>query len=175
MRRRLLSAFALLAAVGLVAGCSSGEDMNILDAAALYEANEDALNSIRDSYPGPYTEFMRVPARDPAKETRKGKEFIEGLRRSIPVEFVDFFPTSGLGKDEINIMLKRYGGADKWTIISLIYSDMPMGTPPQGSGAAVFDACDMRALEWVGQGRANTKAAAFCKINDNWYAYQQVY
>lgn len=175
MRRRPLFVIAGLTVAASIAGCGAGEDMDILDAAALYEVNQNTFDGIRDYYPGPYNGFSRVPARDPAKETRKGKQLIEKLRASFSVEFIDFFPMGDTGKDEMNVMLKRYGSSAKWTIVSLIYAEVPLPPPTPGAGIALFDACDTRALEWFEQDHGEISASAFCRINEHWYAYQKVY
>lgn len=175
MRRNIFQYSTLMAAAVALIGCVQEEDMTILDAAALYETNQNTFDGIRDYYPGPYNGFSRVPARDPAKETRKGKQLIEKLRASFSVEFIDFFPMGDTGKDEMNIMLKRYGSSAKWTIISLVYAEVPLPPPTPGAGIALFDACDSRALGWFEQDHGEISASAFCRINDHWYAYQKVY
>ncbi len=170
--------FVLLAALSgalLAAGCSSeGDGPNILDAAAIYEANPDAFASIRSRYPGPFREFTRVPARDPAKEIRKDKLFLKRLRENFPVEFIDFLPLADTGKDEIDVVIKRYGMDARWTVVSLVYSEIPLPPPDEGSNAALFDTCDERALEWFEKDHDTGAVSAFCQINEYWYAYQSV-
>ena len=174
MREKLFTALNMFAAAMLV-GCGAGEDMDILDAAAIYQANRPAIETIREDFPGPYTEFVRVPARDPAKETVRGKVLLARLRQSFPVEFVDFFPAGNTGEDEINIILKRYGGSARWTVVSLVYVEAPLQAPPPGSGVAIFNACDTRASRWFEQDHGDLDVAAFCRIDGRWYAYQKVF
>lgn len=175
MPRIALRTIAACAAGLTIAACAGGDEIDIVDAAAIYNANQVSLDAIRDYYPGPYNDFMRVPARNPAKETRKGKELIARLRNSMPVEFIDFFPMGDTGKDEINVMLKRYGGNAKWTVVSLVYSEVPLPPPTPGAGIALYDACDVRAREWFAMDHGRMSVSAFCRINERWYAYQRVY
>lgn len=172
---KILRIIAISLAVMAASSCVGEEEIDILDAAAIYSANQTVIDGIRDYYPGPYNDFARVPARDPAKETRKGRELIARLRESFSVEFVDFFPMGDTGKDEINIILKRYGSNAKWTIVSLVYSEVPLPTPTPGAGIALFDACDIRAREWFHANQSGDSVSAFCRINERWYAYQKVY
>jgi hypothetical protein len=166
---------AALTAALLTAGCGSGgEDPNILDAAAIYEANSAALASIRENYPGPFRDFARVPARNPANETREDKMFIKQLRKDFPVEFIDFLPMGETGKDEIDVVIKRYGADAIWTVVSLVYTEIPLPSPEEGSNVALFDKCDQRSLEWLEMDHDPGVVSAFCRINEYWYAYQSV-
>lgn len=175
MKHRAFITFAVLAEIIALSACAGEGDFDILDAATVYDANQQKLDVIREYYPGPYNDFMRVPARDPAKETRKGRELIGRLRQSMPVEFIDFFPMGDTGKDEINVMLKRYGGNARWTVVSLVYSEVPLPPPTPGAGIALFDGCDARAREWFAMDRGGAGVSAFCRLNERWYAYQKVY
>ncbi len=164
-----------LCATLLTAGCGpSAEDPNILDAAAVYEANSATFAAIRDTYPGPFREFTRNPARNPANENRKDKLFLKQLREDFPVEFIDFLPLANTGKDEIDVVIKRYGMDARWTVVSLVYSEIPLPPPEKGSNAALFDTCDHRALEWFEKDHNAGAVSAFCQINEYWYAYQSV-
>ncbi|GJL96036.1 MAG: hypothetical protein DHS20C05_24410 [Hyphococcus sp.] len=171
-----LAVIATLIAALLTVSCGE-KNLTILDAAALYEAQPEVFTSVRDRYPGPFSDFSRVPHRDPSKETRHEKEFLKELRQNIPVEFIDFFPMGETGRDEIDIIIKRYGlNNSDWTEVKIVYVGIPLPQPEEGTGLAVFNACDARALEWFEQEHeaALTRISAFCRINDYWYAYQSV-
>ncbi len=175
MIQKAILGFATLCCAFMAAGCGSGgDDPNILDAAAIYEANSKVFASIRISYPGPFREFTRIPARNPANETRKDNAFIKQLRKDFPVEFIDFLPLADTGKDEIDVVIKRYGIDARWTVVSLVYSEIPLPPPGKGSNAALFDTCDERALEWFEKDHDTGIISAFCKINEYWYAYQSI-
>lgn len=173
MRERLFIILNMFAAA-MLTGCGGSEDMNILDAAAIYEANQPVIETIREDFPGPYADFVRVPARDPAKETVRGQVLLARLRQSFPVEFVDFFPIGNTGQDEINVVLKRYGGGDRWTVVSLVYAGRPIQVSSENPDIKLFDACDARAARWFEEDHGDRDVAAFCRINENWYAYQKV-
>jgi len=159
----------------LIAGCDTGDTgMNILDAAAIYEANPEAFASIRENYPGPYRGFTRVPARDPAKQTRQDTIFIKKLRKHFPVEFIDFLPLADTGKDEIDVVIDRYGANTSWTVISLVYSELSLPPADDDPNVALFDKCDQRSLEWLEMNVASGRISVSCRINDYWYAYQSV-
>ncbi len=166
---------AALSSALLTIGCDTGDTgRNILDAAAIYEANPQAFATIRQSYPGPYRDFVRVPARNPANATREGALFIKQLRKDFPVEFVDFFPLAGAGKDEIDVVIERYGANTSWTVISLVYSELQLTPANDGSNVALFDKCDERSLEWLEAHHGTEPISVSCRINDYWYAYQSV-
>ncbi len=173
--QKLVLALAALSNAVLIAGCDTGDKgLNILDAAAVYEANPEAFASIRENYPGPYRDFMRVPARDPAKQTRQDTIFFKKLRKHFPVEFIDFFPLAGSGRDEIDVVLERYGANTSWTVISLVYSELSLPPAEDDPNVALFDKCDQRALEWLEANDATGPISVSCRINDYWYAYQSV-
>ena len=170
---------ASLCVAGLM-GCSAsggGESANILDAAAIYEANSETFAFIRETYPGPFTGFGRVPARRPSDQTREDKIFFQEVRKAFAVEFIDFFPLGDTGRDEIDVVLKRYGLETNWTVISLVYSGIPLPQPEDGLKIAVFDKCDQRALDWfeMDHGDTTKSISAFCRINEYWYAHQIVH
>lgn len=175
MRRKIFQYSTLVAVAAALFGCAQEEGMTILDAAAAYETNQSLIEGIRSQYPGPYTEFRRVPARNPADATQEGEALLKRLRTSFPVEFIDFLPLGNTGKDEVDIILKRFSASGKWTTVSLVFSELPIPAPNPGNGIAVFDACDERALAWFEQDRDGVNLSAFCRINENWYAYQKTY
>lgn len=171
-RARLLAA---TGAVLLAAGCGGQRDARTLvDAAEIYAANEAVLESIRGVYPGPYEDFMRIPPRDPAAETPEAKAFLKALRKHFPVEYIDLFPIGGAGGgDEINVVLNRYSAGDEWRTVSLIYFSKPMTLSGAHADMRMFETCGEKALDWLSETSAPGRAA-FCRINDNWQAYQRV-
>ena len=177
MNKKPLQSLAALAAAITIAGCAPGDgggDMNILDAAALFEANPEAFVSIRKNYPGPFNGFVRIPARNPADETPEAERFIKSLREKIPVEFVDFFPLGDTGKDEIDVIIKRYSSNTGMMSIGLIFSELPLSSPDKGQNMMYYDRCDQRSLAWIESGRDEGSVTALCRINNYWYAYQRV-
>ena len=169
--------FVKLAISSLLLGagaCSGGNNPNILDAAEIYKDNTGAFADILSSYPGPHKDFTRIPARDPAKETPADNQFLKQLRKTFPVEFIDFFPRSGAGTDEVNVVIKRYGINTRWTIVSLVYFSKPLAQPEAGSKMALFDECDARSLDWIETNKTNGSVSVFCHVDRNWYAFQQV-
>lgn len=158
----------------LVACDSTNDRLSILDAAALYENQTDAFVEIVLSYPAPFTEFTRIPARDPSNETAANERFIKRLRKKIPIESIDFFPRSEGGRDEINIVLRRYSTNDYWTIVSVIYISKPLLPPDREENKALFDKCDDRSLEWLERNKATGPVTAICRIKEHWYAVQKI-
>lgn len=175
MTRHPLTTLAALASAISLLGCGAeNANLNILDAASIYESNRASFRDIRTNYPGPFAEFTRIPARDPSKSTRQGKALLEALRKDFPVEFIDFFPQSNTGKNEINVILTRYGANAEWTIISLVYSNVPLPPPDSDRNMALFDRCDQRALDWFEKDHGEGSVSAFCQVDAYWYAFQQV-
>lgn len=174
VRSFLIVRLAIIILLLCVSACSGGNNPNILDAAATYKDNTGAFADILASYPGPYKDFTRIPARDPAKETPADNRFLKQLRKTFPVEFIDFFPRSGAGRDEVNVVIKRYGMNTRWTIVSLVYLSEPLAQPEAGSNMTLFDDCDTRSLDWIETHKTNGSISVFCRIDRNWYAFQQV-
>ena len=173
---------AVLACVGAMvgaSGCGGGlgevgnEKMTVLDAAAAYEANRELIHSIRGFYPGPFDGFFRVPDRNPAKQTTENKAFIEKLRQQFPVEYIDFFPMGDTKRDEIDVVLTKYGANTNWSLVSLVYVGVPLPQPEEGSNMAVYDTCDQRATEWLADNSGPKRVEVFCQLSENWYAYQR--
>ncbi len=159
----------------LTAGC--GQDApkrTILDAAAVYADHEGLLQSIRAAYPGPYEDFTRIPARDPADANRMDADFLKFLREDIPVEFIDFFPIGDSGKDELDVVLWRYQSGRRWNTVSLVYFSMAMTFAEGEENMRAFDRCDEDVLDWLQRQSRSGAASAFCHINDHWLAYQKV-
>ncbi len=159
----------------LLAGCDSKNDKpDILDAAAIYTEQSDSFVDILLSYPAPFTEFTRIPARDPAKEVLTNKRFITRLRKTIPVEFIDFFPRSEAGRDEIDVVIKRYSANNYWTVVSLIYLSKPLSPASDEPNKALFDKCDDRSTAWLELNKEQGPVTAICRINEHWYAVQKI-
>lgn len=171
---RPLRALTACAASLLAAGCGAGDaPRTLLDAAEIYAANEAVLESIPAAYPGPYDDFTRIPARDPGAATANDAAFLKALRKNFPVEHIDLFPIGGEGAgDEINVVLNRYGAGDEWRTVSLVYFSTPM-TLNEHQDMRMFETCDEEALDWL-TGTKEPGRAAFCRINDNWQAYQRI-
>ena len=165
---------AALSAGFLTAACEdAGSKPDLIDAAALYAANEGLFLSIRAAYPGPYRDFKRIPARNPAEATKSESTFLSYLRKDLPVEFIDFFPIGDTGEDEIDIVLWRYETNGAWNTVSLVYFSEPMTFAEESQTVRSFDACDSDARNWL-QSQNGGGAAAFCQINERWRAYQRV-
>ncbi len=164
------------ALAALAAGaCDNPEKPDtLLDAAAIYAENAKLLDSIHRTYPGPYRDFSRLPPRDPADETSRGKEFIKALRREIPLDYIDFFPIEDTGGDEIDVVLRRYSTGNQWRTISLIYFSSALELADGNPNLRLFHKCDERALDWLAKDHLPGPYAAFCKINHRWYAYERV-
>lgn len=173
VRQGPVRAVAAVSAGLLAAGCS-GETPKptILDAAAVYADHEGLLHSVRAAYPGPYEDFVRIPARDPAKADPMDTDFLKFLREEIPVEFIDFFPIGDSGKDELDVVLWRYNAGNHWNTVSLVYFSMAMTFAEGEENMRAFDRCDEEALDWLQAQKQ--PASAFCHINDHWLAYQKV-
>ena len=168
---------AAVGAVSLLLAASCGGEtkpQTLLDAAGVYAANEVVFESIRGAYPGPYADFNRIPARDPAAETPEGKSFIKALRKNIPVDYVDFFPIGDTGGDELDVVLNRYNEGDKWMTVSVIYFSSPLTLSDEYPNMRLFEHCDGRALDWISGRHMSGPYAVFCRLNESWYAYQRV-
>ena len=175
MKSHLVVRLALSGLLLFVSACEAGgKNPNILDAAAIYQNNTGAFADILSSYPGPHRDFTRIPARDPAKETPADKNFLKQLRKDFPVEFIDFFPRSGAGTDEVTVVIKRYGMNTRWTVVSLTYFSQPLAQPDAGSNIALFDDCDGRSLDFLEARKESGSVSVFCRVDRNWYAFQQV-
>ncbi len=164
-----------LCAALAAASCSGGaQPRSILDAAAIYAANEAVFASIRAAYPGPYDDFVRIPARDPADDEPMDRAFLSILREDIPVAFIDFFPIGNTGADEINVVLWREQAGDKWRTTSLIYFGMALTLSRDHDNMRAFDTCDQSSIDWLEANSEDGDAAVFCKVSPSWYAYQRV-
>lgn len=159
-----------------LAGCGGEPETrhDILDAAAIYADHRGALSTIRAAYPGPYADFNRIPARDPAAEEAADRDFLAHLRQDFPIVHIDFFPIADTGHDEINVVLWRENDGRKWRTVSLVYFSMPMELAAGGERMTSFDRCDDRAAAWVEQAAASGSASVFCRLDDHWQAYQKV-
>ncbi len=170
-------AYRVLAGLSLALAAACGEKpeaRTLLDAAEIYAEHEMLFESIRGAYPGPYETFTRIPPRDPADETRESREFMKALEKSIPVDYVDFFPIGEDMGDELDVVLNRYGEGDEWRTISIIYFSAPMDFVDSHPNVRMFETCDQRALDWLEGAHEPGPYAAFCRINESWHAYQRV-
>lgn len=176
-RSRLNIVLALCAGF-LAAACDrtpyAGQEITILDAVDIYNANADAFAGVRQAYPGPFLDFARVPDRDPAKITPSQRTLIKQLRQSFPVEFIDLYPMGDGEKDQIDVVLQRYGANSRWTIVSLIYVDIPLPASDAKLGTAVFNTCDNAVIGWLDFQSRSGRAVAFCRLNQHWYAHQRI-
>ncbi len=179
MVNKSLAILAAASAMALSSGCGGGlgevgnKQLTILDAAAAYEANSELIHSIRGFYPGPFDDFFRVPDRNPALQTRENKAFIEKLRQQFPVEYIDFFPMGDTKRDEIDVVMTKYGANTRWSLVSLVYVGVPLPQPEEGANMAVFDSCDQRSTEWLEENSGTKRAEVFCQLSEKWYAYQR--
>ncbi len=153
-------------------GAGGGSKPTLLDAAETYNQNPAIFAYIRDAYPGPFEDFTRIPARNPADETREDKDFIKEIRGNFDVEFIDFFPPGANNTNEINVITKRYDTDDGWITISLVYLDTPMSGPQEGSNIGLYETCDERSVEWFDKDHAEGPVAVFCRLDEKWYAFQ---
>ncbi len=176
MARKLpaLPSAALGAALFLGACGKSASGPDLVDAAALYAANKGLFQSIRAAYPGPYYEFTRIPARDPADATKSDKAFLSSIRNDLPVEFIDFFPIGNSGQDEIDVVLWRYETKGQWNTVSLVYFSEPMTFAAERQSVYGFESCGDEVRNWLNNHDGDGAASVFCRIDDNWHAYQQV-
>ena len=165
----------ILAFVGLAlaTGCAP-QTHSILDAAGVFRNNQAVFSSIRAAYPGPYRDFMRIPARDPPDETLRDTNFLQQVREDIPVTFLDFFPIEGADADEIDVVLWRELTNDRLTTTSLIYFSRDMTLDDAHDNMRVFDVCNQDVVDWIGETKTDGPTAAFCKVSARWYAYQRV-
>ena len=160
--------------MGLGACSLEGSRPTILDAAAIYRAQPELFAEILDAQRGRLSEFTRIPARDPAKETAANKALLKRLRKDMPVEFIDFFPRSASGRDEVSVVIKRYGITADWTVVGVVYMSIPLSAPQGQSNDRLFDNCDSRVLEWTDEKSKSGSVSVFCRLNTNWYAFQKV-
>lgn len=159
----------------LAAACEESTSApDIVDAAALFEANEGVFLSVRAAYPGPYQDFWRIPARNPAHATKVDKAFLDYLRQEFPVEFIDFFPIGNSGEDEIDVVLWRYEANNQWNTVSLVYFSEAMTFAEGPESVRSFDACGDDVRTWLKSREGNSGVAAFCQINEHWRAYQRI-
>ncbi len=173
--RTFLGAFGL--ALSLAACGEREPEMTLLDAASLFRAHGTDLGAIEQAYPGPYLGFFRVPARLDEDQKPGDETLMKTVRAHFPVEFIDFFPLGDTGKDEVNVILKRFSGEYGWTIISLVYSEIPLPEPEgeENKGMAMYDSCDSRAVQWISRKPTSGSYSVFCRLSDKWYAFQSVH
>lgn len=172
---KICNSAAALGAALFLSACGKAElQPTLLDAAALFNENEGLFQSIRAAYPGPYEDFTRIPARNPADASKLDTDLLEVLRNDVPVEFIDFFPIGDTGKDEIDVVLWRYQSGDHWNTISLIYFSMPMTLADGLENMSAFDECGEDALRWLEENKQAGDISAFCRIDSHWQAFQRI-
>lgn len=176
MRRTRLHIFVCWLIASFAAGCDgvSEERLTILDAADIYSNNRASFASIRAMYPGPFHEFARAPARIPEEQTDAENAFLENLRKSFPLEFIDMFPLADTGRDEIDVILQRYQENGRWIVISLVYSGIELPEPEAGANTLLFSRCDQQVQEAMNALRS-APSSGFCRLTQHWYASQRVY
>lgn len=162
-----------------LAGCdASAGKHDILSAAALYQENAATFATIRAAYPGPFEDFTRIPARDPAEDNGLDRDFLSMLREHFPVDRIDFFPiedsNGAWGGDEIDVVLQRYADGDHWMTVSLVYFSTPLTLSRDNPKVRLFDECSGEALDWLNGKSEPGALIAFCQLTPNWYAYQKV-
>ena len=158
-----------------LAGCGdTAPKRTLLDAASLYADNKATFETIRAAYPGPFEDFSRIPARDPADDDGLDRDFLKLLRDQFPVDHIDFFPIGDSGADEIDVVIDRYQDGDKWVTVSLVYFSTPLTLSRNNPKVRLFEACDQEALDWLGAKSEPGSLIAFCQLNANWYAHQKV-
>ena len=173
--RRIHSSLLITGALLGLGACSfEGSRPTILDAAEIYRAQPESFAEILDAQQRPVAEFTRIPARDPAKATATNKALLKRLRKDMPVEFIDFFPRSAAGRDEVSVVIKRYGINADWTVVGVVYMSIPLNSRGGQSNDRLFDNCDSRVLEWIDESAKRGPVSAFCRLNTNWYAFQKV-
>lgn len=173
-----LARFCFVAAAAvMLAACDLVEELfeeqiNILDAARIYEENPGAFVRVRENFPGPFIDPRRIPAFDPEDDRPEDVRFLEDLQQSIPVETIYLF-TRGKGRpDNIEVVLGTYGLSVSGSLVSVIFFENFVREQIVGPGVEVFDECNERALEWLRMNRGNKFTIAYCRLNDNWYAFQ---
>ncbi|GJL90630.1 hypothetical protein [Hyphococcus sp.] len=174
MTRKLFRFGAIALIIAAAAGCGeSGPKRTLLDAAGLYSENKATFQTIRAAYPGPFEDFARIPARDPADDDGLDREFLKILREQFPVERIDFFPIGTTG-DEIDVVIDRYQDGDHWVTVSLVYFSTPLTLSKRDPKVRLFKSCDQNAVDWL-NGKSEAGALiAFCQLDASWYAYQKV-
>ena len=172
---RFIRGLAVVCAALLAAACGGeGKPRSLLDAAAIYGQDEAVFESIRGAYPGPDRDFTRVPPRDPAEDTADKRAFIKTLRKRIPLDYIDFFPIGDTGGDELNIILNRFSQGDNWHTVSVVFFSSPLVLSDEFPYLKLFERCSDDAVRWLDAYAEKGTRAVFCRLNSNWYAYQQV-
>src|SRR3546814_4879122 len=93
------------AVLSIIGACDLlGEQIDVLDAARIYDENPEAFERVRQQFPGPFAEAHRIPAFDDADNRPENIKFLEDLQQSIPVEILQFYTWGEGGPDVIKVV-----------------------------------------------------------------------
>jgi hypothetical protein len=148
--------------------------IEILVAARTFEENQEAFERIRERFSGPLTEHRRIPAFDKADDRPEDMEFLAELQQSIPVESINLGPFGKGGPDSIRVVVGTSGISVSGSLVAVVFFENFERERIVQRGVEVFDTCDDRALEWLETAREIGFANVYCRLNDNWYAYQSI-
>jgi len=165
----------VLAATVLLSACDLfGEQLDVLDAARIYKENPEVFERVRAQYPGPLTEPRRIPAFEETKNRPEDIAFLEDLRESIPVELLQVSTWGEGGPDVIRVVMGAYGLAVSGSTVGVIYFENFERKNFEQPGMAVFESCDSRAQAWLQAEHKTSFFHVYCRLTDNWYAYEHV-
>jgi hypothetical protein len=172
---RIAGLCVVLAALSLIGACDLFEEqIDVLDAAQIYEENPEAFERVRERFPGPFTEARRIPAFDDADNRLEDISFLEDLKETIPVEVLQLGTWGEGGPDVMRVVVGTDGLSVSGSLVSLIFFESFKLEEILGRGVEVFDKCDSRALDWLQMANKIGFADVYCRLDDNWYAYQAI-
>lgn len=172
---RLAGLVLLSAMFALTSACRPfGSQLDIHDAARIYAENPEVFHRIRQQFPGPLDEARRIPAFESSEDKAEEIAFLEELKESIPVEILQVYRYRPDGPDAIDVVLGRYGLAVSGKVVGLIFFEDAVPEALSGSGIKVFDDCDERATRWLRDSHKRSFSDAYCRVDDNWYAYEHI-
>lgn len=159
----------------LLSACDPfGEQLDVVDAARLYEENLEVFERIRARYPGPFDGWRRIPAFEESENRPEDIAFLEEIQRSLPVEILSLHPWGPGGSDVIEVVVGTYGIAVSGSVVSIKYYESFDRDSIVQRGVEVFDQCDERSINWLDMANKIGYADVYCRLTDNWYAYQSV-